>query len=27
MTDIPYILATIGFFGVMLLFMWACDKV
>ena len=27
MTDIFYILATIGFFVVMLLFMWACGKI
>jgi len=27
MTDFYYILASIGFFGVMILFMWACDKV
>lgn len=26
-TDILYILTTIGFFGLMLLFVWACDKV
>jgi len=27
MTDILYILASAGFFVLMLIFMWACDKV
>jgi len=27
MTDILYILAAVGFFGLMIVFMWACDKV
>jgi len=27
MTDILYILASVGFFALMLIFMWACDKV
>jgi len=27
MTDLFYILGALGFFIVMLLFMWACDKV
>jgi len=27
MTDITYILIGIGFFALMILFTWACDKV
>jgi len=27
MTDLLYVLASVGFFGLMILFMWACDKV
>jgi len=27
MIDLYFILASVGFFGVMILFMWACDKV
>jgi len=27
MIDFYFILASVGFFGVMILFMWACDKV
>jgi len=27
MADFIYLLASIGFFGLMLLFMWACEKV
>lgn len=27
MTDIIYILSSVGFFVLMLLFMWACEKI
>jgi len=27
MTDILYILLTLGFFALMILFVWVCDKV
>lgn len=27
MTDITYILITLGFFALMLLFVWVCEKV
>jgi hypothetical protein len=27
MTDILYILLSLGFFGLMLLFIWGCEKV
>jgi len=27
MTDIIYILLTVGFFALMLLFVWVCEKV
>jgi len=27
MTDIAYILLSIGFFALMILFVWVCDKV
>jgi len=27
MTDVLYLLASIGFFALMLVFIWACEKV
>ncbi len=27
MPDILFILATVGFFGLMIAFMWACEKI
>jgi len=27
MPDILYILATVGFFGLMVAFMWGCEKI
>jgi hypothetical protein len=27
MPDIIYVLITLGFFGLMILFIWACEKV
>jgi len=27
MTDILYLLASIGFFALMIIFIWACEKV